>query len=599
MQRVLTVCLFLLCACFCHAQHTQKLNLLNFQLQNATTDKEKVLALGALADFYYTFKLEKKADSIIQEQLSVAEASQDKDLMLATLFTNSVDNIGTWTSIETFDRTLDFIEKGLSYAKETGQNDYVALAYIRKAGLLRKRMATDLALEQTALAFATIGDAKKDSIRAVLNIELGDIYQAKGEALTAYRSYNAAYAIAYNMKSVPLQSEVFHRFAWLYQSLNDSIAAKNNLQKSLALNTANHYRKGVLNDFIDLARITNKKEYIDKAIALADSLQLLRELVFSKKLLFAYYMVIKQNSSLALNYLKQNTDLHQYYINQGPADYNWSMGNIYKYAGQPDTALYYYEQAEPKMQKAFSVGTRRILFKEMGDCYAALDNIPKAIYNYEQALSLAKEVRDLSFVTAMNKELSSLYAENKDFKQAYEANLAYANYKDTLQKLSAERDIALLGVEREAKKAQKDLDDEEASRLRIKNLQYWSIGSAIAAIFLALLLAGMFPISQFTIRLLSFFSFICLFEFIVLLIDSEFLEHITHGEPLKLWLIKIFLIAMLVPLQHFLEHGLTQFVGSRRLVTLRQNLSLKRWWQKIKTAPAATKDDPENDTAVL
>ena len=97
----------------------------------------------------------------------------------------------------------------------------------------------------------------------------------------------------------------------------------------------------------------------------------------------------------------------------------------------------------------------------------------------------------------------------------------------------------------------------------------------------------------------GYFFFISLFEFIVLLIDNIFLAHATHNEPLKLWLIKIILIALLVPLQHFLEHSLIKFLESRKLIEARTKFSLKVWRQKTKK-PATTKEtDFEENTAVL
>ena len=104
--------------------------------------------------------------------------------------------------------------------------------------------------------------------------------------------------------------------------------------------------------------------------------------------------------------------------------------------------------------------------------------------------------------------------------------------------------------------------------------------------------------------MLGYFAFISLFEFIVLLIDP-FIVKLTNGEPLKIWSIKIFLIAMLVPFQHFLEHGLIQFLSSRKLLELKQQFLIKRKLpdkEALATkAESATEvdDEMEEDTAVL
>ncbi|HVG13123.1 MAG TPA: tetratricopeptide repeat protein, partial [Flavisolibacter sp.] len=256
MKSKLTLLLLLLFS-LAHAQDPKKLKLLHTKIDQAPSDSDRIVALGALAEYYYAYKLDQTADSVLQDQLTVAELSQNKDLILATLFSQSVNNIGTWTKTETFDRTLRFIERGLDYAKEMDQVEYVALAYIRKAALLRKRGDYDAALQQAALAFSSIGTEKMDSVRAVLYIELGDIYQVKSEALAAYKNFNNAFDIAYKIHSPGLQSEIYHHFAWLYQSLGDTVLAKTNLLKSLELNTAVNNQRKILSDYIDLARVTN------------------------------------------------------------------------------------------------------------------------------------------------------------------------------------------------------------------------------------------------------------------------------------------------------------------------------------------------------
>ena len=122
---------------------------------------------------------------------------------------------------------------------------------------------------------------------------------------------------------------------------------------------------------------------------------------------------------------------------------------------------------------------------------------------------------------------------------------------------------------------------------------------AIIGVFVVMMLVGMFPVSRYTIRTLSYFGFICLFEFVVMLLDTFLHNTITHGEPLKTWLIKIFLIALLVPFQHFLEHSLTTFLESRKLMQLRRLLAVNQWWRKKNVSHPHREADFEEDTAVL
>jgi hypothetical protein len=50
-----------------------------------------------------------------------------------------------------------------------------------------------------------------------------------------------------------------------------------------------------------------------------------------------------------------------------------------------------------------------------------------------------------------------------------------------------------------------------------------------------------------------------------MLLDT-YIHHITHGEPLKIWLIKIGLLSMLLPLHHYLEEKMIHYLLSKHLI---------------------------------
>lgn len=114
-----------------------------------------------------------------------------------------------------------------------------------------------------------------------------------------------------------------------------------------------------------------------------------------------------------------------------------------------------------------------------------------------------------------------------------------------------------------------------------------------------MLIIGMFPISKFTIRALSFFAFICLFEFIIVMIDG-YLHHKFHGDTLSIWLTKIVIIALMLPLHHFMEHAAIHFLESKKLQRLRERMSIKNLMTKHKKPqPVKMKKELEEDTAIL
>ena len=216
----------------------------------------------------------------------------------------------------------------------------------------------------------------------------------------------------------------------------------------------------------------------------------------------------------------------------------------------------------------------------------------------QPALELNKQSNDPVKAARYSTALSKLFEGMNDYHSAFIYSQKTSTLKDSLQKLSNIRDIALIEVSNEKKNHDRELERIAEQQLTKRNLQYMAITIAITLIFLFVIIIGMFRISRLTIKLLGYFSFISLFEFIVLLIDP-FLHNIAHGEPLKIWLMKIILIAILVPFQHYLEHGLIRFIESRRLHELRERMRIKKWWQRRKKPTAETIDNIESDTAVL
>jgi tetratricopeptide (TPR) repeat protein len=579
------------------AQFQAKESELIQKVNKAASDSQMVSALGALAEFYSVYRLDKKADSIYQKQLLTAQLSLNKNLVVATLFDNSITNISNWTTAETFDRILAFLQKGLEYSKETGRKDYEALAYIKKSTILRKRGKPDEALHQATMAFSTLPIRGIDSLKAILFLELGDIFLTKGEPVNAFKNYNNAYDIAYDISNTRLQSEIYHHFAQLYQTLDQTPLSEAQLFKSVELNEKNNNDLGLLLDYIDLARLTDKKEYFDKAIDLANQLGIERYRLLTRRLLFAYYMAVEKNPVTALNYLNNNPDLKQSYINSGLPNYYFNIGSVYFYSNNPDSAIKYFNLAESDLQKTLDINSRVTIYKEMADCYSRLGETVKAIAYFEKAKELGSGLNDLKTDTMITHSLSELYAQAGNFKKAFEYSRQYDRDKNELQQLADQRQVVLLEVDHENSNREKEMRELANKKLREKNLQYMGITIFLAAVFTLLILIGMFPVSTFTIKVLSYFSLICLFELIVVFLE-DYMHRVTYGEPLNIWIFKVVLIAILVPIQHFVEHALIRFMESRKLIQLRNQLSLRKWIMKIKK-PLPKDLDITEDTAVL
>jgi tetratricopeptide (TPR) repeat protein len=402
------------------AQYFAKEKLLIERVNTARDDSAKLLAMSSLAEFYYLYRATSKGDSLLNEQLSLAELSINKNLLLLALFDKGIVNVPNWTSSKNFDHALQYLNKGVDYAREIGREDYQAIAYMRKATIYRKRGEYDNAMNEIVLALAALSKNEKDSLRAAIAIETGEIAFAKGKAVEAYKHFNQAYDIAYSIKNIRLQSEVYHRYAELYYSLSDIKLAKDNLLKSLELNRKYKNEAGILQDYFDLARITDSKEYVDKVIELSNKSGDERSNIRSKRLMFSYLMVKGKNCNATLNYYNTNEGLQQSYVNSGLPAYYWNLGNIYKYCGRNDSALYYFKKGEAELSSTYDPLVVQSAFKSIAECYEQTGDIPSAMIYYQKAFDLNRKSNRLGPVSSLALKLSDLYYTGGNFKSAYE-----------------------------------------------------------------------------------------------------------------------------------------------------------------------------------
>jgi hypothetical protein len=584
------------------AQDPNRVREFEKKIEAAGNDQEKITALSKLAEYYSVFRNDNKADSILQKSLSIAETSENKDLLIGILFENKIEHLDTWTNKATYERLDLFMHKGLQYAQDINRTDYTALANILLAANYRRRGQFDAALQQVTQAYTALSGAGMDSIRFLLYKELGDIYLAKGDAVSAFKNYNSAFEIAYREKNNTLQSEAYHRFSWMYFSLADSALAKKYLLLSLQGNQKHNDLEGQYKDYIDLARITDNVDYIEKARKLSLQLHSDRYEMASIRLMFFWKMVNGKNSRNTFDYLYSNPGLVQYFENTGSSRFNWHKGNIYRYAAQYDSALYYYKLAEHELLTNYDANIKLLVNQAMGETYLLNKDVENGRIYFENVYGLSRQLLVLDYLPRVCDTLKRLYAVKGDYKKAFE----YLSQSDSALKLvqtkTAKDKLILLQVEQEKKNRENDLLEEEAKTKRKHNLQIMAITVTITVVFIFMLFLGTFAVSKTTIRMVGYFAFISLFEFIIVLLDHPIME-ISKGEPFKIWGIKIGVIALLVPVQHFLEHRLIAFLQSRKLLEARQRISLKNWWYRLRK-PAPPKKDTgleniEDDTAVL
>ncbi|MGN6530223.1 MAG: tetratricopeptide repeat protein [Ginsengibacter sp.] len=599
MQKIIfTLLIFFVLSQRCFAQFSKQIDSLCMVCNRNTSDSQKVITLGVLANYYNIFYLNNKADSVLEKQLLIAELSNNSNLILAALFGDAIENISSASTSESFDKTISFIQKGIDYAQANKEYNYLALGYDRMSDVLRRRGQYENALSNSLLALSVLENVTSDSVKAETYISLGDIYHAKGEEISACTNYNNAFDIAMKINSVPLQSRIYHCVAEMYKNLENQDLAKEELNKSLALNKKYHNVEGMVFDYFDLSRLTDEKYYIDEAVRIADSLQLYKYLINAKRLRFAYTYVVEKDRAKALHYLQNESELKESFLNSGIEKYYQALGNIYLYSNDPDSDLYYYQLALPAFEKKFDEQTKLSIYSQIATSYALKNNYIMAIEYYLKALKISEQTKDRNSILTFSDSLSGLYEQQNDFKNAFIYTKKADSNRELLRKFSKEKDIALMMVDRENRKHEQELLLQKKKENIHKNIQFMAITVVLVIVFFLMLFIGSFQVSKTTVKIMGYFFFISLFEFIVLLIDQFFIKDTVNHQPLKIWLIKIGLIGLLAPCQHFLERNLIALLASKKLIEVRSGIALKRWWNHLKKS-SSHKEGLEEDTALL
>jgi len=560
------------------AQYAAQLSLLEKKVASAENDAERIVALADLAQLYATFNLSDKSDSVLQQALRIADLANDKSVITRMLVDNSIGSFNNFSDQSVYDKVISIVEKGIQYAREMHDSGLEVLGYIRLADIYRKSGHFDIALQNTSKATTALADNVADSINIELFCEMGKIYADQSDPVTAVRNYNKAFDIAYRSKNIPYQSKLYHLYSEIYRSFHTD-KAKDYLLKSVELNKEYDNREGLYKDYFDLARLTDERGYIDMALKLAAEINSPLKIFKAKMLLYYWYMVIGRNSEQTFQYLNSNPDLSFYFNNINRSALCWERGTIYKYGGIYNSALDCFHASESDLLATRNSGRILDVNATLAGTYFQSGDTINATKYFENTYRIADSLNQPVYIDTAARNLSALYAMKNNYARAY----YYRVKSDSLEAMFRENDardqLVLLEIDRETKKGETDRQEAAHERTRQYNLQITAIRIVVTLFFFFILFLGMFEVSKAVIRTLGYFAFISLFEFILLLLDHPVMK-LTKGEPLRLWFVKIALIALLVPFQHYLEKGLVKFLQSRKLLEVRKRFSFAELLKK-------------------
>ncbi len=530
-------------------------------IATAKTASEKCDSYMEIAKLY-TGQNKDKETEYIDKTAFEAEQTRDKKLIAKSYFKIS----DQWLSIASLaDRqasALAAIEKGLAISKLEQLNEETALLLKNKAYSNRVigKMNEALKYNEEAISYADL--TNNDSLKIVMQSSCANTLLEKDENFKAFQKYMLALNLAEAINQQKLKMIIYQKIANFYSKIKQIEKSKDYYVKAIdqsKLLKDSTYEVAYLQEIIVLYA-ENKdfsvaKEYLKILQKRAGNNEDFLRYSQSAELTIIYY----EDEKNLPEFFKKNPSMFNNMKKYGMLyEYNRTKGIIFTYEKKMDSALYYINLSKKDVNPN-NIGNTMSWNSTFAFYLSKNDKYLEAAKYLELNIPLAKQMQSLTAEKELYTNLDSLYIKGGDKQKEVSNKLLLFTIKDSLDKQQKANDLLGVEIDLENKRSEREktLKDEKVKKRN--NLQYMGITGFIILLFLTLAAMGKFKVKPWFIRSLGFISFILLFEFIILIIDGQ-LHAITHGEPLPLLLIKIVLIAMLLPLHHWLEHKVIKYL---------------------------------------
>ncbi|MBD0276840.1 MAG: tetratricopeptide repeat protein [Flavisolibacter sp.] len=494
---LLTVLLYLLS----YALAAQDLKGLQQQLQTAKSDKDKLYALDALANYFtWTEGGYDAAKAYGRQMISLAEQTKNKELTTLTYILNGIRLVEAVPSTEREKELRGYFEKAVQIAQESHLPFYEACAWVGLSGIPYQVVLVDgdeeLQWGKKALNLSTA--LANDSLKAMALIAMGNGYRFKNNNVAAFHQFTEAMALAEAVNDPYLLAYCYRALARFYHDLGDfdkALALYAKATEALKKKKSLNYRDlhwlyftqwNTTWSYVSLRDYEKARSSAYKCLELAKACNLPSSYRYAplNQLLGIYLGEHKYEEAKA--FIRQNPYIDTFYKNQ---DYESQIFKrkalIYQNTGQADSADYYYQQAIASVRKAIPVWSPG-LHRDYGYFLMEQGKLQAAIKQFERAKELSEEFKNISSLVDAYHDLDSAYYRAGAIDKAYRYDKIYHRYKDSLTQLSKEKDIALLEVNNERKQWEGEQREKQARMVYQNRMQtYFFIGGLAASLVLA------------------------------------------------------------------------------------------------------------------
>ena len=559
------------------AQQAAAVDSLKKDITNAKTIAEKLDLMDNLSRILMSVNME-ESEKYGKQLILLAEESRDRKLMVKAYLSNGARCSYFIGRTDYKDRAIGYYNKALEIAKKDKLQEFIGAAQLQLSAVYLAALEKDKALNYANQGFSVISSLDNDSLKTEAYNTFGAVYLMRNEKILALRNYLNALSIAEDAKKALLIKNCYLNLSVFYSNIEDydkAIDYYTMAYKKLdEIKTGNvPYQRVLYLTSIGTLYAAKKNHdiaigYFERSIAMADSLK------FSNLKIPGYVGLLNQylnmdESQKALNYFNsaQGQNLKAYLAQFGYAGVtDQAYGVIYTQLNKFDSAKYYFNKAAPFFEQGTIETGKMNFYAQLGSLYEKTGENAKAIEYYLKVKDIASRNSLLENIQAAAKHLDTLYNRSGNYQLSRQYTSIYYQYKDSAEKLNKEKELAQVEAADEQHRLEKQEKQRVEAERRNHNIQYMAITIGIALLFVVLVIMGIFKVSESTIKILGFFAFIMFFEFIILIADNK-IHHWTHGEPWKVLAIKIILIAMLLPLHHWLEKKVIKYLTSHNRLT--------------------------------
>ncbi len=559
------------------AQEAAAVDSIKAALKKAITIEEKFNRMEELSRVMMNVN-PVEADEYGKGLIKMAEESRDRKLMFKAYLSNGIRNSYFATQKSYSQNAIDFFNKALDLARQNRMEEEAGGSQLYLAGVYLLIPDKEKALSYVTQAFSLISTLKNDSLMAEAHNSYGQVYMAKNENILALRNFLSALRIGEEIKNFPLIRNCYLNLSTFYADIEDydkAIDYMTEVYKILDKVKEKNvpYQKVIYTNSIGNL-FANKKSYdiaigyFEKSIRMADSLKFSTLKIPGYVSLLNQYLRIDEPQK-ALNYLnsKQGDELKKHLEKFGMAPIiDQAYGVIYTGLAKFDSAGIFLEKARPMFENNITGNNKVGFYGQLASFYKKSGNKKLAIEYYLKVKEMSEQNGLLENIKKASQYLDTLYTESGNIVLAGKYNALYYQYKDSIETLKREKELTQVEADDEQQRQEKQIIEAEEAKRQRNNIQYLAIVIGIVALFIALVILGMFKVSATTIKMIGFFAFLMFFEFIFLIFKKN-IYSFTKGEPWKDLLFMIGLAAVLLPLHHWLEHKVIKYLTSHNRLT--------------------------------